>query len=551
MAVDPPASRTLMMRMRNPLGLALVMLGPISQLFLFGSRIYDWLPVWSWYADPGYQYLLNGAVIVKGGVPGHTDHPGTSLQWMVGFIEQVAFWIGGVQDNLFEDIVYRPEQYSQIVSSTLLVFYLVALGALGYRMWKSFGLASATVTQLLLLWSIALIGSGVFKLVPETIVLLAFLVLITILVPQFRSPRSELSLLTAVLVGVVCAIGLTAKVIFLPALAIPIFLIGYRRMLTVGIAFLISVVVIMIPTIPRLPQMWTWFSGVVTNSGRHGGEFEFSTSESLANAMEGLAGNVRWFPYVSIFALILIVFLLWISRSRNKSMRDLIGILSLLTVALGIIAMGYKQTETRDFVLLAPVIGLLFGLLLFQYANLISGIGKLILQSVAVMVSLFLAAHGVVGSVYSYPLLETRSKERIGSAAVMAEISQNGYLAQAYDSWTEAGALTFAEPWTNGEFAPYIAERFPLTFEFSIWDQRIYTWNGGSSRHLVTCEEINALAAEAPFSIVVPSTGNLALNSQQTEIKSPDGTMYVSPREPIGSYAHFQITGMSCEPTIK
>ena len=47
----------------------LVFLPVLGQVGLVFRGIQNWVPVWAWYPDPGYQYLLAGASLVSGGAP--------------------------------------------------------------------------------------------------------------------------------------------------------------------------------------------------------------------------------------------------------------------------------------------------------------------------------------------------------------------------------------------------------------------------------------------------------------------------------------------------
>lgn len=528
------------------LGLLAVLMVPLLQAFHFGSRILDWLPVWSWYADPGYQYLLNGAVIVNGGVPGHTDHPGTSTQWLIGLIEQITFWVSGSESSIFVDLVYSPEKYAQVVSWVFLGLYIGALLFLGIRMWREFGTAVAITTQLMLVWSVSLLGSGVFKLVPETVVLLAFLTLVALLVSRLKRPRGDTSTWLIIAIGVVSAIGITSKVIFLPALLLPIILLKIKDLVIAFVVFLGATMLIMIPTIPRMNQMWDWYSGVLLNSGRHGGEVERSVLENLLNASEGITGIVRWWSLVFISFLILSIVLYVVPTFRKKIGPGVLSLGALILTSFGIVAMGYKQSETRDFVLLGVTVAMLAGILLWLYKEIVPSREGLILSTVVVAVSAFFAAHGIVGSTYGYPLITERSAERVDSGRQINELAKRGVVAQSYDSWTEAGALSFAEDWTNGEFAQAIAERFPDTYEYSIWDQRIYTWNSGNGRDALDCLQIVDLLSDSELFIVVPGVGTLDIDPTMREINSPDGTIVVSQLNAIGPNPVFQVVEIRC-----
>ena len=528
------------------IGLLFVFGVVLSQALLFGSRLVNWLPVWSLYADPGYPYLLNGAEIINGGTPGHTDHPGTSMQWIIGIIEQITFWVQGSQESIFADIVNNPEGYAQVVSWVLLLLYLIVLLALGYRMWRFFGTSAALLTQFLLIWSVTLTGSGVFKLVPETLVLLACIALLTLLIPNLRKPRVKVHVAVVVLIGIICAVGVTSKVIFVPVFLIPILIMRWRDVATASAAFAVALIPIMFPTFSRLDQMWNWYTLVLLNPGRHGGELESSTLENLGNALQGIVGIVRWWLPVYLLIICLTLLIYVVPYLRIRIGRESLAAVALVGTSALVVVMGYKQAEARDFLLLGPLIAVTAGILLSLYRRIMSGFLRLVVALVALLFGAFLAAHGMVGSIYFYQLAESRSLERVESAKLLTEIAQDRIVAQGYDSWTEASALAFAEGWTNGKFAQPLNELYPELYEYSIFYQQVYTWNSGDGKELVTCKQIREIISTRGLDIVVPGIGTVAANEDLTEINTPDGIIGIFPEGKVGPNSRFKATEMQC-----
>ena len=43
----------------------------------------DLLPFYFTNTDPAYEYLINGVNLNYGVPPGHADHPGSTVQWLV------------------------------------------------------------------------------------------------------------------------------------------------------------------------------------------------------------------------------------------------------------------------------------------------------------------------------------------------------------------------------------------------------------------------------------------------------------------------------------
>ena len=73
-------------------------------------------PLWVFY-DPAYPYLYNGVVIIQGGVPGHTDHPGTSLQWISGIVSKLTHVLRDNGSSLSEDVVAHSELIFELAVS--------------------------------------------------------------------------------------------------------------------------------------------------------------------------------------------------------------------------------------------------------------------------------------------------------------------------------------------------------------------------------------------------------------------------------------------------
>ena len=107
-------------------------------------------PAWAWYADPAYQYLLNGAALVSGDTPYLLYHPGMSLIWLVGLIEFVVHLVSPSAESVLLDSVQQPEHHIAIQQGILGFAYLVGLGFLAWRTLRSFGPLPALVLQLLI-----------------------------------------------------------------------------------------------------------------------------------------------------------------------------------------------------------------------------------------------------------------------------------------------------------------------------------------------------------------------------------------------------------------
>lgn len=528
------------------LAIVLVLLGPLTQGALLVPRLVNWIPVWGWYADPGYVYLLNGAVIVRGGTPGHIDHPGTSLQWIIGIVEQVTYWLAGNQPDIFSDVVNRPEMYAQVSSWSLFLLYISGLTYLSLRMLKVFGLATSMVSQIALLWMMSLLSAGIFKLVAESGILIAAIFLLALLVPLMREPLSRLSTNQLLAIGVVSGIGLTSKVTFLPLLLLPLILVRPRDLWKAILSFFITVTVVLIPTIPRLEQMWIWYSGLIASPGRHGRESDSTTITNLTLALDNISGTTRWWILIYLMLLVSGIAVVLYLKMNEMPFRQALPLLALTVTSFAVILLGSKESEPRDFILIAPIVSMLIGLNFYSWSRILNRKFVPVFFGVAIIGLTFLGAHGVVGNVYNQRLALEHIDQVESSAREMMKLTENGILIQSYDSWTESGALAFAEFWSNGEFSDSLYARYQSIYIYSIFDRNIYVWNSQARGLKLICKELKDLSEKQVIQIVVPSASNAEFDEITQSIKYEGGTIFVDQPQKLGDYTNFKVDNVQC-----
>ena len=107
----------------------------ISGLVMIGSMSPVYSGVQGLDYDPAYQYLFNGAGLMKGYNPSHVDHPGTPVQILTGLISITSWSVA----RLFAltalpfpaSIAANPEEYLRVIMTVFLAMNCMAIYWLG------------------------------------------------------------------------------------------------------------------------------------------------------------------------------------------------------------------------------------------------------------------------------------------------------------------------------------------------------------------------------------------------------------------------------------
>lgn len=515
----------------------------LVQLLLVGQRLLDWWPVWAWYPDPGYQYLFASGSIITGGTTDLIYHPGTSFQWLIGLSLIATFVVGG-RANFMVDVASRPEFYAQAVGIVLGLLFVAALATAAWRMNKWIGLWPAFVFQLLMLWGLPVITAGRFVLWPESLVLTSAIFLVALSAPQLSGNAVFDSRRQAALLGIVGAVGVTAKVTFFPLLLLPIVLLSWKRLAWFFGPLISCAAVLMIPVYSRRESMQTWFTDIVSNPGRQGQAGSWDPIGNFVTSMLMVNSVVRWFlPVLTLVLALTLVSLLVPKRAPRSSWR-LVGAVALPLFI--VLASGLKEAEARDFILIIPLIATLASLALMHIRRSWSPVWRLLLSGLCLALAALLAAHGVVQERYFSEAFEGRLNEIVRDAAAVEELNKAGIWASAYNAWTPESSSVFALMWSAGSFNREIREKFPGGTHFDLWARRILHVNDNGDLVNLSCSELQELSALGEVGIIVESPSHIQTDNGSARILLSDATADgIEPRR-VGRYFAYPLTGIQC-----
>lgn len=461
-------------------------------------------PFWRQLPDPIYQYLLNGVAITSGVMPGHTDHPGTSLQWLMGLIQRLSFHVAGQGETYIADVVARPELYLTIDASVLIGLQFAIFVYASLRLAWYVGVKATFAFQSLILAAVPVFLFTIYP-VPENLVWLCTLAVVGLLAPMARSPRGSANLVVLVALGIVLAVGATAKVIFLPVFALVLVWLRFRdAAIALGVSF-VSAVAILWPVRSQIPRMWDWFTATASTTARYPDEIQ--TQSSVQSLLSSTPAIVEQYPLALVCFLLVVLGCAAAARGTIPWAELLLRISGPGLVMIGVWAFTYKAWRSNDLMVLAPALGLLAATLVFalfvqsggpQWGSK-SNIPGVVAAAVCI-VSASVFAMRVTGLI-----LDSQERTTFDDLVDFLDErwSKGSAISHGYGVWNQATALAFANGSSSGTASAEIVGRYPNWIEFNVWNSMFYR-PGKEGVEFVSCLTLQEIARSSPGLLLAP-----------------------------------------------
>ncbi len=216
--------------------------------------------------DPEYCYLMNAINVASFQAPGHTDHPGTTLQ-LLGAAVITARWMLTRHPNigLKDAVLADPESYLRALNAILNILVAAALFAAGWSMWRN---AASLAAALLLQSGIFVFRENLFALcrvAPEPLMIAAVYALIALLLPVLWDRKAH-----PLAAGAVVAFGIVTKVTFLPLLLVVAMFTRWKDRWRFVAALLATGIILLLPIAEQRPRVWAWLLSIATHRGTYG-----------------------------------------------------------------------------------------------------------------------------------------------------------------------------------------------------------------------------------------------------------------------------------------
>jgi len=451
--------------------------------------------------DPEYPYLMNSLSLTQGLPVGHSDHPGSTLQW-VGSI-----WLYGInvflgKEDLIPDVLTRPEFYLGHMHGILLTILFLTLFIAGWLAFRWTGdIVAALLMQIGILMSYTA-RNALSRMSPEPLLLILGLWLaITVLYHHHhvqqeskKEPFWQYSLITGM--------GMGLKITFLPLWFLPLILLKSFRHLFLYLA--ISGIVFFALTANPLMDFTGFRKFIFGHLIAHEGynrpiELGSNKIQAMIDGFFLLLGN-SWRLEKPLLLLVLIfvangLLVLFVKSFRGANNGDSwnirlwVGLLLTLTGQIVLVANGpYARLHY-----LCPVLGLtgLLAVIPWRWPamELKPKLKSLTWGKTTYLVVILL----IIGSTV------LRLPREFGLAAAGAKDWQEAHSFKTdnrllnettvyyYRSSSKRYALSFGNSVARGHFSKQLSYLYPNFFNFHIWSERLYSHFGAK---MVTLDEV-------------------------------------------------------------
>lgn len=312
----------------------------------------DLLPFYFTNTDPAYEYLINGVNLNYGVPPGHADHPGSTVQWLVFLTNKIFSIITVSNVELKVDFVNKPEHYAIFFSLFTILLHSLVMYLLTNKLVAVYKKNTFIFyPTFLLLISYPFIDQ-IVGIKPENLLIIATSLLLYSILHFFEFKQSKNSFVIPVTLGAIFAFGVSTKFTFILFAGILLFI----KNITNKIIFVItSVLVALVINIKLIGVFsYTWFVNIIFNGGRYGQD----RTKDYLNILVTLKDLVlNQYQVIGIIA-ILSVYIATIRQGRQNIFQiKALKIYSLLLIS-GLVLIA-KESLPRDFLFISPILAVI------------------------------------------------------------------------------------------------------------------------------------------------------------------------------------------------
>lgn len=439
--------------------------------------------------DPEYAYLLNSLNLLLGKVPGHTDHPGTTLQLLgaviVGIRYGATLLFGTVESSVETAVLTQSESYLRTINLVLNLLLAVGCYLVGYRVFRHTGrwiyVVILQATPFLFMTTIA----ATTRVMPEPFLLFITYLLVFVLLPiifnqTYRFETNKESIFLGILLG----LGIATKVTFVPLLLLLLLPNTFRRKVYAFLSVIITFLLVTLPIWSKYERMVRWMINLIIRDGHYGhGDVGLGSPEKLG---QNLIGLILAEPVYFILIAVLFVgsaILLW-QRQKIKDTTMRRHYLLMLALFAFILVVQTALTVKHPPIHYAlPSMGMV-GLILLMLASAPLAKSDKLDQGIQYGLLVFIMGAMVITAV---KLNQKRIMIQDSAASVQAieNIITDSYshctIAYYYRSSSPTQALYFGNSYVGNNFGQTLEQLYPASLFYNIFGSSFRTFTTGFS----------------------------------------------------------------------
>lgn len=429
-------------------------------------------------ADPAYQYLFNGLLILQKMAPVHIDHPGTTLQSIISVLILIKwtslYLFQHINDGIVVSVGRNPESYLKFISLSILSLNSWSIFYLGTRLYQS---TQNKYLSILGQITAVLYGVTISKAAypaPDAIILFASITLLALISPKFFNRDQNLKediFSSPLFIGAICGFGLATKLTFLPMLLL-IFLFNSPKKIFITFVYtFLSWLFFIFPIIKKTKQLFNWAFNLLTHSGHYGtGANEFFDFSTVLPRFNELFSS---FPLVYIVLLFLFISLFFVFYVKNNNLNLSVPFILIFIVLIQtVLVIKHPGPHYMISVLCLTSIGLVWSLHLFNTLTSHLIFQRIFLFSAFALV-LSLGTYSVRSSYLQ--LRDGRIEIDASMKTIQTELSRfnNPVIIAPYSCTLIDCALSFGLGYATGT-DKILNSLFPNFYTFNIWGNSLF-----------------------------------------------------------------------------
>lgn len=442
--------------------------------------------------DPVYPYLISSLNLVQFSQVTLVEHPGTSVQLIGAAVIKMFYLIDGKNTDIAEDVLSRPEEYLHFINLILILIncaVLYLLGRIVYRysqnIWISLLIQMSPFISYTISYELAIF-------IPENFLIVVINILIAVLFKFLYCDDTirDRKLYFIVLFSIVCGLGISTKITFVPLVILPFVLLkGIKPKLLfltfTGIFFILFVS----PVIAKYEYFLSWIKKLFVYDGLYGtGKPDIVDSVSFVSNLKAIFINEKIFTVIYLLILITIIAVSFSYYRRFEKLSSLLqfklltGIFISMNFQIIIVAKHYSGHYMLPALMMATTGLFLCITILFQNFDLVYK--KVKLNYIYVFLILIFSVFITVSSSININGSKIERDEALKLNDYINANYPGSVLISSYGSSSKEYAFAFGTNWAGQQKQRYqkiINGIYPDKIYYEYWRKDLYSFPGSET----------------------------------------------------------------------
>lgn len=442
--------------------------------------------------DPVYPYLISSLNLVQFSQVTLVEHPGTSVQLIGAAVIKIFYLIDGKNPDIAVDVLSRPEEYLLLINLILILINCAIVYFLGRVVFKYTGNIWISLLIQLSTFISYTISYELAIFIPENFLIVVINILIAVLFKFLYCDDAlrDRKFYFPVLFSIVCGLGISTKITFIPLVIIPFVLLkGLKPKLLFLTFTFIFFIIFVSPVIAKYEYFLSWIKKLFVYDGLYGaGKPDIVDTVSFISNLEAIFINEKIFTFIYLLILMTIISVSYRYYRRFEKLSSLlqfkllVGIFLSMTFQIIIVAKHYSGHYMLPSLMMA-ITGLFLCInILFENFDLANK--KINLNYVYGFLILLFSVFITVSSSINISDSKIERDEALKLNDYINANYPGSVLISSYGSSSKEYAFAFGTNWAGPQKQRYqkiINGIYPDKIYYEYWKRNLYSFSESES----------------------------------------------------------------------